>query len=189
MNKLIARIDKLPKWYAICVVLVYGFLMAEYSLTVSRIIPAIETLSSIYQTVLNINFGLMIVACLIIWLVSSFLFHLTALLFSGQATFNRLLYTSSFAYLIPIISILASIILIDNIQVPTGDSIVIQQALFNNPMFKLGEQLINWSFISYYLIIVIFIHYIYNIRWIYAVFSVVIPALSIWGITELIKLL
>jgi hypothetical protein len=60
--------------------------------------------------------------------------------------------------------------------------------LANQPKFKLAVNLINYSFIPYYLIVAFFIRHIYRIKYIHAILSVAIPMVSIWAIAELFKL-
>lgn len=40
----------------------------------------------------------------------------------------------------------------------------------------------------YYLLVACIIHYLYNLKWLYALLSVAIPVVSIYAVTELFKL-
>jgi hypothetical protein len=81
--------------------------------------------------------------------------------------------------------ILVAISLLDDIQIPNTEDAL--NVLLNNSSFKLSMNLINYSMAPYYLIVGIFIRYIYEIKYVYAFLSIVIPILSIWLISELFK--
>ena len=123
---------------------------------------------------------------IIVWAVMTFLFHLTALLFDGQAQFKRFLYISAYPYIVPAIMVFAGILLLDGIQIANTEDAAAE--LVNNASFKLAMNLINLSFIPYYMMIAVLIRYVYNIHFWKAVASVVIPIVSVWGITELFKM-
>jgi hypothetical protein len=134
----------------------------------------------------RVSFVVTLLSGIIIWVVLSFLFHLTALLFDGKAQFKQLLYSSAYLYFIPSIFLLAGILLMSNVRITETKDLA--TALTNNATFKLSMQLMNYSFFPYYLVVTIFIKKIYNINYIYSFLSVEIPIAAIWGITELFKL-
>jgi hypothetical protein len=189
MKKTIINLEQLPKWYGIGIALLYSVLLAEFFSTLNHITPISidDALGDLFSIVTKISYAVTILSGIIIWIISTFLFHLTALLFNGHSSFKRFLFVSSYPYLIPAIMILASIFILDGVQISDAEEAM--TVLINNQSFKLAMNLINYSFIPYYLMIAVLIHYIYQIKYLYALFSVVIPIASIWGITELFKLI
>ena len=120
----------------------------------------------------------------------SLLFHLTALLFDGQGKFGRLLMASSYPYIFSAYMILMGIFVLNGVEtpnVPMGEEFT--AALLKDPTFKLAMNLMNYSFVPCYLLIVIQIRYIYQIKYLYALLSVLVPVASVWMITELVKLM
>ncbi|MDR2145087.1 MAG: hypothetical protein LBE91_01325 [Tannerella sp.] len=187
MNKFISGIENLSKWYGFGIIVLYSLLLAEFYSTVTALFISAELQSeNIFIIFSRISYALTILSGVIIWVVLSFLFHLTALLFNGQAQFKRFLYPAAYPYFVPAVFILAGILLMDNVQIPETKDIA--AALMDNAQFKLSMQLMNYSFIPYYLIVAVFIKNIYNIKYIYSFLSVAIPIVAIWGITELFKL-
>ena len=61
--------------------------------------------------------------------------------------------------------------------------------LMDNRRFILIMDIVNYSYLPFYLLTVCVIRYSYNIKWLYSFLSVVIPVASVWGVTELFKLL
>jgi hypothetical protein len=179
---------KLPKWYGISIVFAYSVLIAEFFSTLNHLLPIINGMdNNIVVIFLRIGYVLTILSGIIVWIITTFLFHLTALLFNGQSQFNRFLYISSYPYIIPAIVILSGIFLLDGIQIDNTEHAV--EELMANSSYKLAMNLINYSFIPYYVIVGIFIHYIYNIKLLYALLSVVLPIFAIWVITQLFSLI
>jgi hypothetical protein len=187
MNKIIHLIVQLPKWYGISIVLVYSLLLAEFLSAMNHLILLDESLNSVFEIFAKISYGVTILSGLIVWLVMALLFHLTALLFNGQASFAHIARATSYPFVIPALIILAGIFLLDGLNLPQTEEII--TILPNHPGFKLIMGLINYSFVPYYLIVAAFIRYIYQIKYIYAVLSVVIPVVGIWAITQLFKLI
>ena len=186
MKEIISKILQLSKWYGIGTVIIYSLLIAEYFSTVNQLFLYSES-NNIFIIISRISYIVIILFGVIVWIVSTFLFHLTALLFDGKSSFERLLFVSSYPYIIPATMILVGIFLLDGIQVPNSEDAV--AFLIDNKIFKLTAILINYSFIPYYLIISLLIRYIHQIKYLYALLSVIIPVLSIWLITELFRLI
>jgi hypothetical protein len=124
---------------------------------------------------------------IVVWIITNFLFHLTALLFNGQSTFNRFLFMATYPYIIPAIMVLVGIFTLDGLKVPNTEEALI--FLMNNHTFRLAMNLISYSFVPYYLMLVILIHHVYQIKYVYAILSIVIPVVSIWLSTTLFKLI
>jgi hypothetical protein len=143
--------------------------------------------NEIFISISRINYALTVLSGIVVWIISTFLFHLTALLFNGHSPFNRFLFISSYFYLIPAIVIVICIFILEDVQITNIENVMIE--LMNNRSFKLSVHLINYSFIPYYAMIIILIHYIYQVKYIYALLSVVIPVGSMWVIAEMFKFL
>jgi len=187
MKKIISVIETLPKWCGLCVILVYSLLFAEFFSTVLHLFPYKEALSSIFTVMLSISYATNILLGFILWLIYTLLFHLTALLFGGQATFKRFLFASAYPYLISACAVFIGILLLDGVPLLSlGQP---EELLLQDPTFQLSVKLINYSTIPCYLVIVILVRYIHQISYIYAILSVAGPVSAIWLITELVKLI
>jgi hypothetical protein len=133
----------------------------------------------------SISYWATILSGVAVWLIMALLFHLTALLFNGQASFGHIARATSYPFIIPAVVILVGIFLLDDLDLPqTGE---ITTLLPNHPRFKLAMWLINYSFIPYYLVVAVFVRYIYQVKYPFAILSVAIPVVSIWAITEFFK--
>jgi hypothetical protein len=185
MKKAINLVVQLPKWYGAGVVLVYGLLLAEFISAANHLIPVDEAMNKLFEIMMRICYWATILSCMAVWLIMALLFHLTALLFNGQASFGDIARATSYPFIIPAVMIFAGIFLLDDLGLPQTEEII--TILPNHPRFKLAMELINYSFIPYYLIVAVFIRYIYQIRYVSAILSVAIPVVSIWAITELFK--
>ena len=187
MKKTIDLLIRLPYWYGVGIVIAYSILFAEFFSTLIHIALDNDFLANnLIVIFLKINYGIIILFGIVVWIVMTFMFHLTALLFDGQIQFKRFLYISAYPYIIPAIMILVGIFLLDGIEISGTEDAAME--LTNNASFKLAMNLINLSFILYYIMIAILIRYVYNINFLKAAASVVIPIVSVWGITELFKL-
>jgi hypothetical protein len=187
MKKIINTIERFSKWYGTGIMIAYGLLFAEFSSTVNHLFPIDNSMNDFLSVFFKISYGLTIVSGMIVWIVMTLLFHLAALLFNGHSSFGRFLFISAYPYIIPAIMILTGILIVDNIQIPDAENAM--NVLMNNQSLKLAMNLINYSFIPYYILIVILIHHIYGIKYLYAALSVATPIVSVWLITELFKLI
>jgi hypothetical protein len=179
--------SNLPLFYGLSIVLFYGFLLAEFVSAINDIfMQKASLLGTVYDFFMKASYYITILSSIAVWLITSLLFHLTALLFNGTSSFNRFIRLSSYPYIIPAIVMLISIFLLDSIQIMEGN---IAELLPQDKQFRFIFLFINWSFFPYYLSLIVLIRYSYNIKWLYSSFSVIIPVISIWIITELFKLL
>ena len=185
MRKIVSIIEKLPVWYGLGVIFLYALLFAEFFATFLRLFPYQEVFDSIFRVILGASYVINILSEFIVWLIYALLFHLMAMLFGGQATFKRFLFASACPYLIPACIVFASIILLGDIDpLALGNP---EEMLTQNPTILLIINLINYSFIPYYLIVSVLVRYIYQIRYIYAALSVALPITAIWLVSELVK--
>ncbi|MDR1582997.1 MAG: hypothetical protein LBS55_07040 [Prevotellaceae bacterium] len=186
MKKIINVIEQLPKWCSIGIMVIYSLLFTEFSSTINHLFPMDDSMRDLLSVFFKISYGFTVVSCIVVWIVMSFLFHLTALLFNRHSSFGRFLFVASYPYIIPAIAILAGIFIVENIQIPNAENAT--TVLMNNQSLKLAMNLINYSFIPYYILIAIIIHHIYQIKYLYVALSVVVPIISVWSITEFFKL-
>lgn len=183
MEKLFIKLESLSKWYGIGVVLIYSILLAEFFSVLNNFVFADECLNRIISLLLRVNYVATVAAGIVVWIVMSLLFHLTALLFNGYAPFTRFLYTSAYFYLIPAVFILVAIFMLEPLT--AGAAVSDINSLQGNPTFKLAMLLVNYSFIPYYLLCIALVYYLYKVRLWYAAASVVIPIFSIWAVSRL----
>ncbi|MDR1372318.1 MAG: hypothetical protein LBJ17_04220 [Dysgonamonadaceae bacterium] len=188
MKKVINTLEQIPKWYALGIAVLYGFLFAEYFSTVSHLISPVGLENSgFYDVLIKIMYFVTAISGIVVWIVSTFFFHLTAVLFKGKARFKHFLKVSAYPYIVPAIIILIVILVLDRTQITNVTVENAATVLADNQQLKLATLLVNLSFVPYYAMIAILIHYIHGIKWLYAALSVIIPAGSAWAITQLLK--
>jgi hypothetical protein len=123
MKSIVTHIMQLPKWYGIGIMLIYSILLAEFSSTLIHLMPVDESWNSIFKIFTRITYGVTILSGFIVWLIMALLFHLTALLFNGRATFIHITRATSYPFIIPAIMILVGIVLLDGLEVPQAEDI------------------------------------------------------------------
>lgn len=183
MENIFIKLEALPKWYGVGIILVYSLLLAELFSGLNELAYGEGSFNEIINLLLKANYIATIVAGIVIWIIMSLLFHLMALLFNGYAPFSRFLYASAYFYLIPAVFILAAILMLEPLISGAPGSDI--SSLQDNPTFKLSMLLVNYSFIPYYLLCIALIYYLYKVRLWYAAASVVIPIFSIWAVSRL----
>ena len=188
MRRIISVIESLPKWCGLSVILAYSLLLAKFFLTITHSALNSSLLeNNLISIFIKISYSITVLSGIVIWIVMTFLFHLTALLFNGNAQFKRFLFVAAYPYIVPVVMILIGLFLLNGVQIDHTKDVAVELA--NNASFKLAMNLINFSFIPYYIIIAILIRYVYQINFLKALASVVIPIAGVWNITELIKLI
>lgn len=187
MKKIIKSFESLPKWYAVGIILLYSISLAEFFSEINHLALTDNSINSIYSVISRIGYVLIILSSFVVWIIMTLLFHLVALLFNGNAIFYKFLITSSYLYIIPTVSAIIGIFILDNTQLSNTKNTMTE--LMQNDSLKLAMDLINYSFVPYYILIAVLIHHVYRIKYVYAVLSVVIPIASVWGISELFKLI
>lgn len=188
MKNLIEKILGLPKWYGLCVVLIYAALLAEYMSEVNSIflLQGLE-ISNVVKIFVRLSYVVAILSSFAVWVVVALLFHFAALLLDGSQKFSKFLMASSFMYIFPAVGIFIAIFLLDGVNVEEGTNVM--EELVQNERFRIIQYIVNGSFLPYYVISACIIHYLYKINWIRSFMSVIIPVASIWGVTKLFTLL
>ena len=187
MKKYIEKASNFSILYGLSIVLIYGLLLAEFVSTINVIIMRNVSLGSMYNFLMNASYFVTILSSVAVWLITSLLFHLTALLFNGKSlSFSCFIKLSSYPYIIPACTILIAIFLLEDIQLMEEN---IATLLPNDKNFIFILSIINWSFIPYYLILIAVVKYSYNLKWLYSILSVAVPVISIWGATRIFSLI
>lgn len=186
MKKIIEIIAGLPKWYGLAIILAYAILTAELVSFLMNINTSRDLLiSGIFKIFMQINYVVVILSCIATWIILCLLYHLTALLFNGKTKFNKFLMAASYPFILPAIAIVVAIVMLERINVEQYGSIT--QLTEQDNSYKTAIAILNYSFISYYLLVACVIRYLYDIKWLYALLSVCMPIFSIYSITELFK--
>lgn len=117
MKRIINTLERMPKWYGFLTILLYSLLLAEFLITTNHLVNNnnLET-DRLFVILARMSYIIIVLSAIVIWLISTFLFHLTAILFNGYAPFKHLLYISSYFYIIPAISVFISIFLLNQCQ-------------------------------------------------------------------------
>jgi len=188
MKNIVEKIASIPHWYGIAIILVYALLMAEFYSAINDLcIDDDIKVSSIMEVFLGVSYVLTIISSIMVWIILCLIFHLAALLFDGKQAFSKFLFTSSYLYIIPSIALFIVILMIGNLEVEESENMI--EKLMDNSRFKLIMSIVNYSFYPFYLLTACIIHHLYNLKWLYAILVVIIPIVSIWGVTELFRLL
>lgn len=187
MKKTVEKIATLPKWYGLCIVLIYAVLTAEYMSDINSFFlkQGIEA-TSVLKFFLGFSYVTSIFASIAIWVVLALLLHLSALLLNGEQKFGKFLLATSLPYIIPAVCMFVAILMMDGIDVGNGEHVM--ETLMQSDRFQTITWIVNGSFVPFYIIIACSIHYLYEINWIRSFLSVIIPIASIWGVTELFSL-
>lgn len=177
MNKLINILSRLPQWYGIAIIVIYSVLLIEFLSEIYSILPSVS-LGLFFDYMVNTSYVIVFLSGIITWIVTIFVFHITAVLFGGHSMFKEMLLISSYFYIIQIIAVVISIFILENLAVTN----LIE--LIDDPVYRLAQTVIDSSFVLYYLLIVLLINKIYRINLLYAVLSVFLPLGMIWGVSK-----
>ncbi|MBD3377819.1 hypothetical protein GF406_22510 [candidate division KSB1 bacterium] len=160
--------------------LIYSLLMAEFFNTFnSKIFSAQPHFSpnTLFTYLMTLNYVLMIVMSFVIWIATSFLFHLFAVLFDGQAEYKNFQKVTGLAYGVPAVFILIAIVLIDRVQVSQNN---FSNFLKTDETIRNTGWLMNTGGMAYYFVIIPVIKYLYNISWLRSIGVITIPMASIY---------
>ncbi len=172
------KTEQISQYWVLGTVLIYSLVMAEYFNSISREIAIIQGLvnNSIYTYISSFSFIVVILSAFVVWIVSSFMFHMFAVLFGGDSSFKDFQKYSGLLYLFPAIGFLLAIFMFDSIKLPKED---ITTFLKSNETIVLINQITNISSTLSFVLLIPVIKYLYNINWVKAVGSVIIPIASI----------
>lgn len=179
MNKNTFKTGKISLFWVICAVLYCSILIGFLVNTLNEKFLYAQPnfiYNPIFSYITALNYILIIAISFVIWIISTFLFHLFALLFDGNARFRDLQKLTGLSYLISAIFIFIAILKIDNLVITKSNI----NNLHNNSTFSTISHLINFAGYSYYIILIPIVKYLYNINWIKAIGSIIIPLGSVF---------
>lgn len=189
MRNNIENIAKLPKWYGVIIVLICGILAAEQSTFIYEFIKdSFAEVSSMMDVVFKFSYVINILIVFAMWIIGSLMFHITALLLGGNHELKKFLYVSAYPMIILIIALSVSILLTDKITLNCQPEEV-EAFLRGNKYFQMSHYVVNVSYVLYLSVIAIIVHFLYNMKWYYAILSVFLPIGAIYGIIEIISIL
>ena len=189
MKKIIENISKLPKWYGLIIVAVYGILTTEYAKFVFNIVRnSSPDFSEIIDTIIVATYVIGILTAFATWIVGSLIFHITALIFGGKQEWTVFLSSSAYSGIFLIVATIISIMLTENIQLNCRPEEIVS-ILQSNEKVRMASAVMDGSTVLCLCVITIFVHYLYNIKWYKAMLSVFLPTGTIYGICKIISIL
>jgi hypothetical protein len=174
------KTEKIPQYWVWGIVLIYGLLMAEYMDTVSGEVASINgglTNLKMHQYIAAFSFFTTIVSAFVVWIMSSFLFHIFSILLGGIAVFKDFVKYAGLLYILPIIGFAVCLFLFDSVEIPTENL----ESFFkvNSTIVTIGW-IINSSSTLCFVLLIPIIKYLYKVNWLKAVGAIVIPLGSIY---------
>lgn len=163
------------------IMLIYGLLLAEYSYLLSLKTITIQNAAFISNPVFtyfqSFSFIMTVVIAVVVWLISSFLFHLFAVLLGGEATFKDFQKYTGMCYILPSIGFCVVLVLFNDINFPKEN---LQDFFISNQSMILINWIITISSTLCFILAIPIIKYLYRVNWLKAVGAVVIPIGSIY---------
>jgi hypothetical protein len=185
MRTIIVHARSISYYLVIVVVFVYAIVVAEYLTDLNKRVLEIQAKelvnNSFYVYFMSLSFVIMLLSPIVIWLISSFLFHLTAILFDGKLSFKYFLKCSGLCCIVPALGFAIAYVLSDGIQLPEKN---IPEFFKTDPLFYTISWIINISSILYYILLIPVVRYLYRINWFKSTGVIVIPILSIYLIGQ-----
>jgi hypothetical protein len=177
--------EKITQFWVVSIILIYGLLMSEY-FNILRL-KIIETQmhqfisNPIFNYLESFSFILMLFTAFVVWLISSFIFHLFAILMGGESTFKNFQKYTGLCYIIPIIGFIIAIVIFDRIEFPKEN---LNEFLVANKSMVLINWIINICSTLCFILPIPIIKYLYQLNWLKAIGSVVIPIGSIYLLSQ-----
>ena len=171
--------------WVICVVLIYSLLMAEYFNTFNnKILMAQPNYSpnTIISYFMTFSYVVMVVMAFAIWIITTFLFHLFAILFNGNAQYKDFQKLTGLSYSVSAVFFLVTIFMFDGVEITQND---ISDIFKTDPTMKIIAWLMNIAGFAYYLLVIPIIKYLYCINWLKSIGAIVIPIGSIYLLGQL----
>ena len=155
--------------------------MSEYiniinSKIIEAEIPIMEN-NQIFTLFMSFSFMMTLLSAFVVWLISSFLFHLFAILFGGVANFKEILKFSALCYILPAIIFLIAIVLVESTTFPKEN---LDFFFSSTKSLVLIKWLIYISSSFCFIALIPIIKYLYLISWYRALLSIIIPLGSIY---------
>jgi len=175
----------ISQFWAVSIILIYSLLMAEYFNSVSKLVTTMQGLdvrTSIYSYIATFNYFLVILISFAVWLISSFLFHMFAILLGeNEAKFKNFIKYTGVIYIFPAIGFAFALYLFEAIKLPKDN--VLEFLKTNKSMIAIGW-IINISSSLAFILVIPIIKYLYKINWLKAFGAVIIPIASIYLLGE-----
>ncbi len=176
MKKNIFKIENIPQFWVISLILIYGLLLAEFSNTLNSKIFS-DQLDSVYSIFMNITCFVVIAMTFAIWLISSFLFHMFAILFNGKGQFREFLKLTGLFHAFSTIVLLILIFMVKDLELTQSH---ISRIFETNQTMRNISLILNITGFGYYIMIIPITKYFYKINWGKAIGALVIPIGSIY---------
>jgi len=174
------KTENIPNFWVFGIILIYSLLMSEFLNTVNREVSSINggiTNFNIYQYIATFSFFINILSAFIIWLISSFLFHIFSVLLGGVGEFKEFIKYSGLVYIIPLIGFGICLFLFESVELPNDN---IEVFFKSNPVLISISWIINISSSLCFILLIPIIKYLYKINWLKAIGALVIPLGSIY---------
>ncbi len=179
------KTQKVLHYWSFSIVLTYSLLMAEYLNTVGRevsfaannMIPDTSILKYIYLS----NYVITIISGIVVWIISSFLFHIFSILLGGQGEFKDFIKYSGLLYVFPLIGFTICLVLFESVQLPDTN---LDYFFSTNSLVIAITWIINASSSLCFLLLIPIIKYFYEFNWLKAIGSVLIPIGSIYLLSQ-----
>lgn len=180
MKKTITNPENISPIWILSLMLVYGLLLAEYSYLINLKATTIQNTALISNPIFNyfqsFSFIMTLLIAIVVWLISSFMFHLFAVLLGGEANFKDFQKYTGLCYILPSIGFCVVLVLLNSINFPKEN---LSAFLVSNKSMILINWIINISSTLCFVIPIPIIKYLYKVSWLKAVGAVVIPLGSI----------
>lgn len=188
MKDIFISFEKMPWVIAGCLIVVHGFLLAEYTAIFTKLIASAydEALYPIVQIVSKINYTWVWVYSIVTWIITSFMFHLAAIIMDGRSNFKNFLKLSAYPYLIPMVVICMGIMCMQPGQISLSAGSDISSLIFNGSLHTFAS-IIGLSYIIMYGWVIILVHHVYQISYIKSIVSVIMPVSSLWIFSKLLE--
>lgn len=180
MRKVIIKHENISQLWVFGVVLIYGLVLSEYFNNFSKkvIIAQGQFFDSPFFTyIVSFNFFFILLMTFAIWLITTLLFHMFAILMGGESTFKDFQKLTGLCYFFPTIGFLVAYFLFERIQLPKENLIEFFES--DKSMFVVNW-IINGSSWLYCVLLIPIIKYLYQIHWLKAMGAIVVPFGSIY---------
>jgi hypothetical protein len=180
MKNTITNPNNISYFWVMGIMLIYGLLLAEYSYLINLKAITVQNLALISNPVFayfqSFSFVMTVLSAIVVWLISSFLFHLFAILLGGEANFLDFKKYTGLCYILPSIGLCVVFGLLNRIDFPKEN---LQEFFVSNKSMIIINWIINTSSTFCFVIPIPIIKYLYKVNWLKAVGAVIIPLGSI----------
>lgn len=183
VNELI-KADRIPQLWVICIMLLYGVLMSEYFSTFNKKMldaQSILVTQRLVSYLLTFNYLVITALSFVVWIITTLVYHLFAILFNGDGHFNELQKYTGLAYVFPIIILIIALFRLENTVIPINN---FDNFIRNDNSIIILKWLIAIASYMNYFIVIPIIKYVYGINWLKSFGVVAIPLGSIFLLSQ-----